>query len=237
MTQAADIMRKLVPSRNFARDAGFSLELQLRGVTVKHLFTAGRALGTAFIWIAFVMNLFVLTYIIFWMPSLLRQAGQPLDVAIHVTIIYSIGGVIGGLTIGWLADRVGSLYGVLAAAYVGAALFISVAAGSLHNTAILYPAMLLTGFSINGGQPSLNTISAIYYPTAIRATGIGWALGIGRIGAVLGPMVGGMLVQAKFAVPSVVLANTIPAAIAALAILALRQKRAYERRAELAARA
>jgi len=230
MERAAAIMQKLVPDRKFPLSARFSLEPQLQGITVKHLFTEGRALGTVLIWIAFIMNLFVLVYVIFWMPTLLRQAGQPLDVAIRATIFYGIGGIFGGLTVGYIADRVGSLYGVLALAYVGAAVFIAVAAFSVHDTTVLIPAMFMTGFSINGGQPSLNTISGIYYPTAIRATGIGWALGVGRIGAVVGPMVGGILVGMHFAVHSVILANIIPAAIAAVAIVALRQT--VKRRAE-----
>jgi MFS transporter, AAHS family, 4-hydroxybenzoate transporter len=223
MESVAAIMRKLVPDRKFPLSARFALEPRLEGITVRHLFTEGRALGTLLIWIAFVMNLFVLVYIINWMPTLLREAGQPLAVAIRATIFYSIGGIVGGLTVGWIADRVGSLYGVLALAYLGAAIFIAIAAFSTHDTSILIPALFMTGFSINGGQPSLNTISGIFYPTAIRATGIGWALGVGRIGAVVGPMVGTALVAAHFAVPSVILANIVPAAIAAGAIVALRQ--------------
>jgi MFS transporter, AAHS family, 4-hydroxybenzoate transporter len=222
MERVASIMQKMVPDRKFASSARFALEPRLAGITVKHLFTDGRALGTVLIWIAFIMNLFVLVYIIFWMPTLLREVGQPLDVAIRATIFYSIGGIVGGLTVGWIADRVGSLYGVLACAYVGAAVFITIAALSMQDTTILIPALFMTGFSINGGQPSLNTISGIYYPTAIRATGIGWALGIGRIGAVVGPLVGGLLVGAHFSEPSVILANTIPAVVAAIAIVALR---------------
>jgi len=97
--------------------------------------------------------------------------------------------------------------------------FITVAAFSTRNTAILIPAMFLTGFCINGGQPCLNTISATYYPTAIRATGIGWALGVGRVGAVVGPLIGGILVGAKFSVPAVIMANIIPALIGAVAIV------------------
>ncbi len=224
MERVAGIMQKLVPDRKFPLSARFSLEPQLSGITVKHLFTEGRGWGTVLIWIAFIMNLFVLVYMIFWMPTLLRQVGQPLDVAIRATIFYGIGGIVGGLTVGWIADRVGSLYGVMAVAYVGAAVFITVAAFSVHDTSILIPAMFMTGFSINGGQPSLNTISGIFYPTAIRATGIGWALGVGRIGAVVGPIVGGILVGAHFAVPTVILVNTIPAVIAAIAIVALRQQ-------------
>ncbi|HXQ53834.1 MAG TPA: MFS transporter [Stellaceae bacterium] len=228
MERVARIMQQMVPDRRFALTARFTLEQQLTGISVKHLFTAGRAFGTILIWIAMTMNLFVLVYLIFWFPTLLRQVGQPLEIAIRVTIFYSIGGIIGGLTIGWIADRIGSLYGVLATAYVGAGVFITIAAFSLHDTTILIPAMFMTGFSINGGQPSLNTISGIYYPTAIRATGIGWALGVGRIGAIVGPMVGGMLVGMHWAVSSVILVNIIPAAIAAVAILLLRQKRAAE---------
>ncbi|HEY1502784.1 MAG TPA: MFS transporter, partial [Stellaceae bacterium] len=64
----------------------------------------------------------------------------------------------------------------------------------------------------------LNTISAMFYPTAIRATGIGWALGIGRIGAVIGPAVGGILVGAAFAPSNVVLTNVLPAVIGVVAI-------------------
>lgn len=228
MDRAAAIMRRMVPSRNFAAGTRFTLEPQLPGITVKHLFTEGRAYPTILLWIAFVMNLFILVYMIFWMPTLLRESGQPLNVAITVTIAYAVGGIFGGLATGWIADRIGSLPKVLAIAYVGAAIFIVVVAFSVHNTAILYPAMFLTGFSINGGQPCLNTISATYYPTAIRATGIGWALGVGRIGAVIGPMIGGVLVGAHFSVPTVIMANVIPAIIAAVAIVLFHFRHARE---------
>jgi AAHS family 4-hydroxybenzoate transporter-like MFS transporter len=229
MERVARIMQKMVPERNFPASARFTLEPQLSGITVKRLFTDGRAFGTILIWIAFVMNLFVLVYLVFWMPTLLRQSGQPLDVAIRVTIFYGIGGIVGGLSMGWIADRIGSIYGVLAVGYVIGAVFIAVAAFSIHDTSILIPAMFMSGFAINGGQPSLNTISGIFYPTAIRATGIGWALGVGRIGAIIGPMVGGLLVALHWPVPLVILANVIPAAIAAVAIVMLRQKQAAQR--------
>jgi AAHS family 4-hydroxybenzoate transporter-like MFS transporter len=153
------------------------------------------------------------------MPTLLKQAGQPLSVAILATIWYSIGGIVGGLSMGFIADKIGSLPKVLVVGYVGAAVFITVAAFSINDTAILIPAMFFTGISIQGGQPSLNTIAATYYPTAIRATGIGWALGIGRIGAFISPLIGGLLVGTHVPVPFVILANVIPAILGAAAIV------------------
>jgi AAHS family 4-hydroxybenzoate transporter-like MFS transporter len=218
MERALDIMRRIVPERNFAAGTRFTLEPQIPGITVKALFTDGRAYPTTMLWIAFVANLFILTYLVFWLPTLLRQVGQPLSVAIAVTIWYAIGGCVGGLTMGWLADKLGSLPKVLATAYGLAAVTICIAAFSLTNTPILVVAMFLTGCCINGGQGSLNTISAMFYPTAIRATGIGWALGVGRIGAVIGPAVGGTLVAASFAPVNVILANVLPAVIGVVAI-------------------
>jgi AAHS family 4-hydroxybenzoate transporter-like MFS transporter len=153
------------------------------------------------------------------MPTLLRESGQPIDVAIVATIWYSIGGIVGGLGMGFIADRIGSVPKVLAFGYLGAAIFITVVAFSTYDTAILIPAMFFTGISIQGGQPCLNTISATYYPTAIRATGIGWALGIGRIGAFVGPLIGGFLLGAHFAVPTVILINVVPAVIGAVAVV------------------
>jgi len=219
MARAADIMMRILPDRNFTPATQFTLEPQLHGITVKHLFTEGRAVPTVLLWVAFVMNLFVLTYLISWMPTLLKQAGQPLSVAIVATIWYSIGGIVGGLGMGFIADKVGSLPKVLVVGYLGAAVFITVAAFSTQSTAILIPAMFFTGISIQGGQPCLNTISATYYPTAIRATGIGWALGIGRVGAFIGPLIGGVLVGAQFSVPAVILANVLPAILGAVAIV------------------
>ncbi len=219
MERAAAIMMRIVPDRKFTPATQFTLEPQLHGITVKHLFTEGRALGTMLLWMAFIMNLFILTYLISWMPTLLRQSGQPLTIAIIATIWYSIGGIVGGLGMGFIGDRVGTLPKVLAVGYLGAAVFIVVVAFSTQNTAILIPAMFFVGFSIQGGQPCLNTISAIYYPTAVRATGVGWALGVGRVGAVIGPLIGGLLVGAHFGVPSVILANVIPALLGVVAIV------------------
>src|SRR4029079_12314084 len=79
----------------------------------------------------------------------------------------------------------------------------------------------LTGWGIFGGQPTLNSLSATYYPTDLRSTGIGAALGIGRVGGIIGPLVGGLMLGAHWSNESVFYAAAVPAAIAALSSVLL----------------
>ena len=81
------------------------------------------------------------------------------------------------------------------------------------------------GVGIVGGQAAANALAATLYPTAVRSTGVGWALGIGRIGAILGPSLGGFLLAAHVSVRNVFLLAMIPAVIAALAALSIGRTR------------
>jgi AAHS family 4-hydroxybenzoate transporter-like MFS transporter len=86
---------------------------------------------------------------------------------------------------------------------------------------LLFCAAFLTGWGIFGGQPTLNSLSATYYPTDLRSTGIGAALGIGRVGGIIGPLVGGLMLGAHWSNESVFYAAAVPAAIAALSSVLL----------------
>jgi AAHS family 4-hydroxybenzoate transporter-like MFS transporter len=86
--------------------------------------------------------------------------------------------------------------------------------------AVMMIATVVLGITIQGGQGGLNALSASYYPTAIRSTGVGWALGVGRVGSIVGPLFAGVLLSMDWTPAQIFLAGTIPAAIAALAVLA-----------------
>jgi len=160
------------------------------------------------------MNLFVLVYLVFFMPTLLRISGQPIDVAIKVHDLLRHRRHFRRPDLGWAGDRIRSLYTVLALGYVGGAVFITVAAFSIHDTAILIR-RCSSAASASMAPAVAQHHLGIFYPTRSARTGIGWALGVGRIGAVIGPLVGGYLIRTHWPVPAVILANTIPAAIAA----------------------
>jgi len=96
--------------------------------------------------------------------------------------------------------------------------------GQVHTALLpVFLVIFLAGFCIVGGQPAINALAATYYPTSLRSTGIGWSVGIGRLGSIVGPVVGGELLRLNWSMDSLFIAAAVPAAIAALTTLAMRQ--------------
>jgi len=194
----------------------------VRRFPVAALFAEGRAGRTALVWTAFFMNLLVMYFLVNWLPSLLKSLGMPLKTAILSTALLNLGGVIGGVVLGRLIDR-RDPYLILSAAYFAAAVFIAVIALAGPNTTLLLAAATACGFGVSGAQIGLNAVTANAYPTAVRSTGIGWALGVGRIGSILGPTIGGALLTLGWTPQALLLTAIAPALIAALAVFALRR--------------
>jgi AAHS family 4-hydroxybenzoate transporter-like MFS transporter len=92
----------------------------------------------------------------------------------------------------------------------------SLAAGTFS---LVVPAAVVLGFCVTGAQGGINALAASFYPTAIRSTGVGWALGIGRIGSIVGPLLAGKLLLAGWSPQQVFRAGTVPALCALIAVL------------------
>ena len=191
------------------------------GFPVAKLFQEGRAPMTVLLWVAFFMNLLVMYFLVNWMPSLLKASGLPLNVAILSTAVLNAGGVVGAIVLGRFVDRLDP-YLVLGSAYSASALFIAGIAMGSANLWILMIATFLAGFGVVGSQIGMNALAAGLYPTAIRSTGVGWALGVGRIGSIIGPLAGGILLSFGWNAQSVVLIAAIPALLAGMAVIVLR---------------
>jgi AAHS family 4-hydroxybenzoate transporter-like MFS transporter len=130
-----------------------------------------------------------------------------------------VGGVAGTIALGSIIDRFS--FRALALVYF-VAIFAIGAIGQLGHSAVLVTAAIFAaGFCIVGGQIAANALAAGFYPTSVRATGVGWALGIGRIGSIVGPLVGGMLLSLKWSAAEVFLAAAVAAFCAALAAFSL----------------
>ena len=191
--QVRSILRRLTHDLTLDESSDFVVtEERHHGLPVKHLFTNGRATITVLLWIAFASSLLGHFFLTSWLPTILAGAAVPLTYAIVSGALLQGGGGIGGLLICWLSDKKSMLF--IAIAFCLASPLI-ILIPRVRGSSLLVLAFLV-GFFLVGGQIGLNSIAGTIYPTDIRATGAGWALGIGRIGSILGPVLGGVLISA-----------------------------------------
>ena len=201
--------------------AGVPLELsggrtnRTAGLPVTRLFADGRALGTILLWIPFFLNLLVLYFMVSWLPALLRQSGMPVSVGVAAVSMFSIGGIVGSLGHGGLIRRLGgqrTIFIDFCASFV----LIVVQASMFASIPALMVLTFLLGVCVQGAQAGLNVLAAVFYPTAIRSTGVGWALSIGRIGSIIGPTLGGAMLALQWTPQEIFRAGAVPAACAAI---------------------
>jgi len=188
------------------------------GVSVKHLFTEGRAAATLLLWVPFFMNLLILYFILSWLPALLRQSGMPISAGVQAVTLFSVGGMIGILTAGRIMKATGAQT-LLIVQFAACALLIPSLASVASSLTPMLLWTLALGIFVQGAQAGLNAVAASFYPPSVRATGIGWALGVGRIGSIVGPSLGGVLLGLHWTPAQILTAGIAPATLAALAII------------------
>ena len=218
--RVAQLLLLVNPNAVFAPATRFIVdEPELSGIPVQHLFTSGRTVPTLLLWVVFFMSLLDLYFLSNWLPTVLNDLGASLSQAAAIGSMLQVGGVVGTIALGRVIDRFS--FRALALVYF-AAVFAVGAIGQLGHSAVLVTvAIFAAGFCIVGGQIAANALAAGYYPTSVRATGVGWALGIGRVGAIVGPLIGGALLDMKWSAGEVFLAAAVAALCAALAAFAL----------------
>jgi AAHS family 4-hydroxybenzoate transporter-like MFS transporter len=165
-------------------------------VSPSGLFTSNYRNNTLKLWLALFLCFATLYYLISWIPKLASNAGLPLELAIYAGTVFNSGAVFGILVQGYLSTKFG-LTKVVGNLLILSMLFL-VGFGLFKGSAVLLVILFLLGFGVQGGFVGLYAIAASLYTTQIRATGVGWSIGLGRIGGIIGPVVGGILVAAGF---------------------------------------
>jgi AAHS family 4-hydroxybenzoate transporter-like MFS transporter len=188
---------------------------QRRNAPVVNLFTQGRAAGTILLWIPFFMNLLMLYFVVFWLPALLRQTGKPVSAGMTAIMLFSVGGIAGSFIEGNFMNRWGA-FPVLLTEFLCTTLLIASLAYSTSFPLMMTITFVL-GFVVQGAQGGLSAVAATFYPISIRSTGIGWCLGVGRIGSIVGPILGGVMLKLDWSPREILLAGSIPALCAAAA--------------------
>ena len=188
-------IKKIRPDYVVPPNAKFVIEdeKQYPGFNPGHLFRDGLALITPLLWLLFALNLMGYFFLISWTPTLMTAAKLPPATAALAGASLQVGGTIGALVLCWWLQKhrflaVAVLF-VIAVPAVGAIGF----AGLTSQTAVLVT-IFIAGFLVLGIQSGINVIGAMVYPTSLRANGSGWELGIGRIGSIIGPMLGALLI-------------------------------------------
>ena len=198
------------------------------GSPVAALFKNKRALGTLMIWIAFFMCLLMINGVTTWLPNLMFRAGYALGSSLSFMIVFNIGAIVGTLILGSLADKFG-VKKVLVPMFIMAAVTMSLL-GFKNNMFILYLLVFITGACTMGAQNISYSFVSQYYPPLMRSTAIGFASGIGRIGGIIGPTFGGILVSLNLSTQMNFLSFAIPGILAAIAFSYVPLKLSYDKK-------
>ncbi|PTE01087.1 MFS transporter [Pandoraea apista] len=222
------VLRKLAPDlpADAQIDGGVDLHAAAR-TGVGALFADKRARITLLLWVIFFMSLMDLYFLSSWLPTVIHDAGIALDTAALITSMLQIGGTLGTLTLGRVFDRV-SPFKALGAVYLCAAVCVVLVGLAGTSVSVLGATIFGAGFCVVGGQIGANALAARTYPTAIRGTGIGWALGIGRLGSIVGPIVGGVLLALHWDPQHLFMIAALPVFLASVAAFMISVGARYE---------
>jgi len=182
--------------------------------------------STLRLWITVFLCICSLYFLMSWIPKMVINLGYPADTANLAFTLFNLGGVLGIFSLGYMASRWNlsvliALFAVVAAVLMWA---FAAAASVVAGQATLMALIFIIGFSLSGGYTGLYAVAAKIYPIEIRSTGVGWAIGLGRSGAVIGPGAAGFMIAAGFSVTANFITFAVPILIGSLLAYQLRVK-------------
>jgi AAHS family 4-hydroxybenzoate transporter-like MFS transporter len=215
------LLRRIAPGIDAGLDFHPANPAQIhgRGLFTK-LFRDDRALMTVLLWLVSFANLLNLFFLANWLPLLSARMGYSSSIAVLMGTTLQLGGLIGAVVMGPLIDRLG-YFRVLVPVFVIAGFAIAAIGEPALSLSLLYLVIFAAGVCIVGAQPALNALASTLYPTEIRATGVGWSLGVGRAGAIVGPVVAAQLVALNWSSQALFLAASVPALFSCVVVIGL----------------
>ena len=215
------LLHRLAPSIDPGRDLHLATPAQVRGRgSLMKLFRDGRAVMTMLLWLVSFANLLNLFFLANWLPLLSTRMGYSSSTAVLMGTTLQLGGLIGAAFMGPLIDRFG-YYRVLVPLFLIAGFAVAAIGEPSFSLSLLYLVIFAAGICIVGAQPALNALASTLYPTEIRATGVGWSLGVGRAGAIVGPVVAAQLVALNWSSQALFLAASVPALFSCIVVIGL----------------
>ena len=212
--QARALLAKVDPGRQLsAADELVMTDVKGKSASVLELFREGRGVRTFSLWLAFFCCLLMVYALGSWLPKLMANAGYSLGSSLSFLLALNFGGMAGAILGGWLGDRF-NLAKVVVVFFAVSVASISLL-GFKTPMPVLYTLIFIAGATVIGTQILLYATAAQFYGLSIRSTGLGWASGIGRNGAIVGPLLGGALLGINLPLQLNFIAFAVPGVIAA----------------------
>ncbi|SDI09147.1 MFS transporter, AAHS family, benzoate transport protein [Alteribacillus persepolensis] len=220
--QVGQILKRLNPSYTPEKEDTYEIDLPQKGMPVAKLFEEKRGFSTILFWIATACVLYMMYGLSTWLPQLMVEAGYPLTSSLSFLFALNFGAIVGQVWGGWLADRVG-VKRILVTFFTCGGLCL-VLLGLEPGIVLLYLLVALAGAGSQGTQVINLAYITNFYPAYVRSTGVGSSLGLGRIGAIIGPAVGGIILELSLPLQINFIAYAIPGFIAAMAMWLVQDK-------------
>ncbi|MFL9986097.1 MFS transporter [Paraburkholderia sediminicola] len=184
----------------------------------------GRTLaGTVLLWLIFFLNLAEFYFMQSWLPTMLTGLQYSPAKIVWVTVLPTIAGVLSAVPLGLAMDRVGPCV-TLSVLYLAGRVFMWLVGSAFSSSVAWLMVMVMVfcaGFCISGGQKSVIALAAVYYPLNLRSTGVGRALGIGRLGGIAGPPIAGMLYCAHWTPADIFRFSAWPVLVAGIGVFVM----------------
>ncbi|GMG94378.1 MFS transporter [Cupriavidus metallidurans] len=192
----AAVLRRIAPAHDFegVRFAFSEEQAKSAGTGMAVMLTKPLCTGTLALWVTYFAGTFAYYLLMGWMPTLIQESGATLRQATLATSLLALGGIIGAFCVGWLMDRF-ERNSVVALAFAVGGVSVWLIGQQAHNPVWLTASIIVAGMGLNGAMFSMGALAAAFYPTHGRSSGIAWMYGIGRIGGILGPITGGILLR------------------------------------------
>lgn len=229
------IVQKIEPQLTISQQTvfvGLDATATKQDTPVRNLFREGRGFSTVMIWTAFITGLFMVYALNSWLTKLMAMAGFSLGSALNFVIVFNIGAIVGAVGGGWLSDRL-NIKHVLVVFYLIGAVALTVL-GFTRSTGLLFLMVFIVGASTLGTQLLAYAYAGDFYPPSIRSTGVGFASGVGRVGAIIAPILIGWLVSLALPLEQNFMAIAVAGVLGAVAVTFVNQTRSDSARVKAA---
>lgn len=224
--QIVSQVRQLMPEAGFSSDRVFIVEERSKNaLPVSDLFSERRGSSTLLFWLAFFCHLMLAYGIMNWLPKIMMERGFSLTSSLTFMAFWQIGGIFGTLIAGRMADKFGAKKIVIFLYLMGTVVIAGV--GLSTNATLSFALIALAGGTITGVQNLVQVYIAQYYPSFARSTALGSASSVGRLGGMMGPLIGGLLLSLAIGTQNIFFSFAVPGLVAAIAIMLVKDKRGY----------